>query len=337
MERDHYFDNVKGALITLVVIGHFLLPMERTRFVGSLINVIYLFHMPMFALISGYFAKSVYQKGHYRTDKVVRLVWLYILFEIGVHVTENLAAGQPVTGCIDFFHEDGAPWYLLAMVWWYLSIPCLTGLKPAAVMGICLCLGIFGGYQDSLGDTLAMSRTLTFAPFFYGGYYWKREEVERFAGSRRRLAFAAAAVWIAMVTVLGTGGFLEPYANIVYGMNYRRLAPEVYGWGGIVRIICYGAALIMILGMMAVIPRGKRWWTFLGQRTLQIYILHRLLRDMMQYCGFYGIFTSVYRRTVVFVAVLAAAVTLALGNAFLTKAFHSIQRVSDRLYERWRV
>ena len=153
MERDHYFDNVKGALITLVVIGHFLLPMERTRFVGSLINVIYLFHMPMFALISGYFAKSVYQKGHYRTDKVVRLVWLYILFEIGVHVTENLAAGQPVTGCIDFFHEDGAPWYLLAMVWWYLSIPCLTGLKPAAVMGICLCLGIFGGYQDSLGDT----------------------------------------------------------------------------------------------------------------------------------------------------------------------------------------
>ena len=35
-------------------------------------------------------------------------------------------------------------------------------------------------------------------------------------------------------------------------------------------------------------------------------------------------------------AVLAAAVTLALGNAFLTKAFHSIQGVSDRLYERWR-
>ena len=44
----------------LVVIGHFLLPMERTRFVGSLIHIIYLFHMPMFALISGYFAKSVY-------------------------------------------------------------------------------------------------------------------------------------------------------------------------------------------------------------------------------------------------------------------------------------
>jgi len=57
MERDHYFDNVKGALIMLVVIGHFLLPMERTRFVGSLIHIIYLFHMPMFALISGYFAK----------------------------------------------------------------------------------------------------------------------------------------------------------------------------------------------------------------------------------------------------------------------------------------
>ena len=84
MERDHYFDNVKGALITLVVIGHFLLPMERTRLVGSLINIIYLFHMPMFALISGYFAKSVYRQGKYRSDKVLRLVWLYILFEAAV-------------------------------------------------------------------------------------------------------------------------------------------------------------------------------------------------------------------------------------------------------------
>ena len=64
----------------LVVIGHFLLPMERTRFVGSLIHIIYLFHMPMFALISGYFAKSVYRRGNYRTDKGIRLVLVLNFF-----------------------------------------------------------------------------------------------------------------------------------------------------------------------------------------------------------------------------------------------------------------
>lgn len=335
MERDHYFDNVKGALITLVVIGHFLLPMERTRFVGGLINIIYLFHMPMFALISGYFSKNIYRKGIYRTDKVLRLVWLYILFEMAVHVTENLAAGLPVTGHIDFFYEDGAPWYLLAMVWWYLSLPCLTGLKPGAVMGICLCLGILGGYQDSLGDTLAMSRTLTFAPFFYAGYYWRREQVENYLNSSHRWLFAAGAVILAAVTALGTGWFLNPYGNIVYGMNYRRLAEEVYGWGGIVRLVCYLWAAVMILGVMAVIPRSRRRWTFLGERTLQIYILHRLLRDMMQYWGFYEIFPSVYRRTVAFVMVLAVIATVILGNSCITNVFVKIQKVSDKLYKSW--
>lgn len=336
MERDYYFDNVKGALITLVVIGHFLLPMERTRFVNSLINVIYLFHMPMFAMISGYFAKNLYRRGRYRADKVLRLAWLYLLFEIAVHVTENLAAGQPVTGRIDFFWEDGAPWYLMAMIWWYLSVPFLTELKPKAVMGICLCLGILGGYQDSLGDVLAMSRTLTFAPFFYGGYYWKREEVQRFLDSRYRWLFMASALCIAMFMALGTGGFLEPYVKIVRGMNYRRLAPEVYQWGGLVRIVCYLWAAIMILGIMAAVPRSRQRWTILGQRTLQIYVLHRLLRDMMQYWGFYEIFTSVYRRTVLFVMAVAVAVTLGLAERHITSGFRQIQKIPELLYKKWR-
>ena len=292
--------------------------------------------MPMFALISGYFAKSVYRQGKYRSDKVLRLVWLYILFEAAVHVTENLAAGQPVTGYIDFFWEDGAPLYLLAMVWWYLSIPFLTGLKPGAVIAICLCIGILGGYQDSLGDTLAMSRTLTFAPFFYAGYYWKQEQVKRFTGSRYRLLFTAGAAVLAVITALGTGRFLDPCGNIIYGMNYRRLAPQVYAWGGLVRLVCYTWASVMILGLMAVIPGSRRRWTFLGQRTLQIYILHRLLRDMMQYWGFYGVITSVYRRNVVFVTALAALSALILGSSCITKIFVQIQKVPDMLYQRWK-
>ena len=87
MTRDYYFDNVKGALITLVVIGHFLMPMDKTRLTDSLINVIYLFHMPMFALTTGYFAKHVYDNGRYRTDRIFRLIWFYILFKLCAHVT----------------------------------------------------------------------------------------------------------------------------------------------------------------------------------------------------------------------------------------------------------
>lgn len=337
MNRDFYFDNVKGALITLVVIGHFLLPMERTRFVSGLIYVIYLFHMPMFAMVSGYFAKGVYRRQTgLRADKVLRLVWLYILFEAAVHVTENLAAGMPVTGRIDFFWEDGAPWYLLAMIWWYLSLPLAAELKPGTVMTAALCLGLLGGYQDSLGDGLAMSRTLTFAPFFYGGYYLSHEQVEAFQNSSRKWLAAGAALAIGAVTVLGAGSFLGPFTGIVYGMNYRILADWLYSWGAVVRIIWYGAAAVMIGGMMAVIPRARFWWTALGQRTLQVYVLHRLLRDMMQYWGFYERVTSQYRRNVVFTMALAVAAAAALSGPHITKIFAWLQKPPEKLYRRWK-
>ena len=110
----------------------------------------------------------------------------------------------------------------------------------------------------------------------------------------------------------------------------------MYAWGGLVRLVCYTWASVMILGLMAVIPGSRRRWTFLGQRTLQIYILHRLLRDMMQYWGFYGVITSVYRRNVVFVTALAALSALILGSSCITKIFVQIQKVPDMLYQRWK-
>lgn len=335
MTRDYYFDNVKGALITLVVIGHFLMPMDKTRLTDSLINVIYVFHMPMFAMTTGYFAKNVYRDGRYRTDRLFNLIWFYILFKICAHITENLAAGTPITGNIDFFRESGAPWYLLAMVWWNLSIPCVSELKPAAVMLLSVGLGLFCGYQESVGSTLAMSRTLVFAPFFYGGYYLSSRQVKDFRGSRRRWFFFAAASCIAAAVILGNE-YVQEMNVIVYGMNYSRMDPAFYQWGALIRMVCYMGAVIMILGLMAVIPKKKMFWTFLGERTLQIYILHRILRDLMEYGGFYGKVTSRYRIHVLLVVLLAVMMTLVLGNSWFAKGFMWLKKVPDKLYNSWK-
>ncbi len=335
MTRDYYFDNVKGALITLVVIGHFLMPMDKTRLTDSLINVIYLFHMPMFALTTGYFAKHVYENGRYRTDRIFRLIWFYILFKLCAHVTENLAAGTPITGNIDFFRESGAPWYLLAMIWWNLSVPCQAELKPKTVLALSIAAGLLSGYQDSVGSVLAVSRTLTFAPFFYWGYYWNSSQVREFRSSRRRFLFFAAACFMGAAVILGND-HVQEINVIVYGMNYSRMAPAFYQWGAVIRLGCYVGAAVMILGLMAVIPKKKMFWTFLGQRTLQIYIIHRLLRDMMEYGGFYETVTSRYRVNVALVVVLAGAVTFVLGNSWFAQGFKQLQKVPDKLYNSWK-
>ena len=336
MRRDAYFDNLKSVLIMLVVIGHFLLPMDNTRFKNSILYTIYLFHMPMFAMISGYFAKGLYRDGKFRTDRLVRIVWLYFIFKLAVHVTENLAAGVPVTDPIDFFSDSGAPWYLMALFWWYLSIPAAVQMKPSAVLAVTTALGLLSGYQDSLGDGLAMCRTLCFAPFFYAGYYLQREQVTRFLSDRRRWCWTAAALASAALIALGISGFLKPYLTDFKGMNYRRYAPELYAWGGVIRLVHYLAAAVMILGLMAATPSRRLPWTRLGERTLQIYILHRLLRDMMEYWGYYEVFASQYRRNVVFTVLLALLATCVLGNEWFARAFNRLAGLPDRwkLYRR---
>ncbi len=333
--RDSYFDNLKGILMLLVVIGHFILPMERTSVLWAMFYIIYLFHMPMFAMVSGYFAKGMYREGRFRFDRLLRIIWLYIIFKIAVHVTENLAAGTTFLKPIDFFYESGSPWYLLSMIWWYLSIPFMTKLRPVFVMVITLMIGIFSGYQPAFGDTLAMSRTLAFSPFFYAGYYMTQEQVEKFRNAKWKWGYVIGAVMLAVMFAVGNAEVFGPVRRFVYGMNYRDTNEALFAWGGLLRAVHYVCVVIMILGIMAVTPARKTILTGVGERTLPVYILHRLLRDMMQYGGFYEVVTSEILGNVIFVVVLAVAVTYVLGQPWIDPVFKGLQMVPDYCSKRW--
>ena len=334
--RDSYFDNLKGILILLVVIGHFILPMDKTRPVWSIFYIIYLFHMPMFAMVSGYFSKGMYRNGEFKMERFLRILWLYILFKMAVHITENLAAGTSFMKPIDFFFEGGSPWYLLAMMWWYLSIPFACMFKPKVVMAVTFAVSILSGYQISLGDDLAMCRTLAFAPFFYAGYYLTKEQVEKFRSAKWKWIFPVCAAILTVIFVLGNQQMFGQVRRFVYGMNYRDTNEALFVWGGPIRIVHYVCTTIYIMAIMAVTTSKQTLFTKIGQRTLPIYIIHRLLRDMMEYWGFYLVFTSQYRRNVVFVVALAVVATFVIGNPWVDAVFKKIQCVPDWCYRKWK-
>lgn len=54
-------DNLKALMLLLVIVGHTLDPyiVEENSFYRYLMQYIYLFHMPMFAFVTGYFSKNV--------------------------------------------------------------------------------------------------------------------------------------------------------------------------------------------------------------------------------------------------------------------------------------
>lgn len=118
-ERNLKLDNAKGILITLVVIGHMLLPIQgTTRGVTNFFYMIYAFHMPAFVFISGLLAQHIYTrvpKPHFNWCRWCSTLWLYLLFQFILFFSEIPAYGR-TTRFPDFLHTSGAPWYLLALL-----------------------------------------------------------------------------------------------------------------------------------------------------------------------------------------------------------------------------
>lgn len=62
-KRIDYWDNMKAVLIFLVVLGHVILPVRENNDVLSvLFYTIYLFHMPAFVFVAGFFSKNYVKK-----------------------------------------------------------------------------------------------------------------------------------------------------------------------------------------------------------------------------------------------------------------------------------
>ena len=73
VKRDYRFDNLKGFLIFLVVLGHAIEKFQGKSLMisGSIYSVIYSFHMPAFIFISGFFTnKAQINQQYYR--KIVK-------------------------------------------------------------------------------------------------------------------------------------------------------------------------------------------------------------------------------------------------------------------------
>ena len=389
-KRDIRLDNLRGLLITIVVIGHFLLPLYRTRFVTGLIYTIYIFHMPCFIMLSGYFAKGAYRrehtvsgspwsansgpddrrprgagagpadgKGRFLWGRAVQLFWLYLLYELVVWITEGLAAGS-IPRVPDLLHESGAPWYLMSLGCYYLCIPLLEkarGLlrtKRLFIFAVMLAVS-FLKYIIQPGDFLSLDRTIAFLPFFCLGYLTEKQDLQNFfhrgkktpgsglgtsAGSR---IVSAAALVLLLIVFLFTYDYLMRWHLVVYGADYRRYLPEMQPRLWILNMIWYGLAAVISLGVAGLMPErplGAAGPTFslsldeLGRRSLQIYFLHRPIRDILEWRGFYAWINPHSKVQVIALAAGSIVLTILLGMPWLTGPFEKLRHWFDPLLEK---
>lgn len=188
MERSIKISNLKGLLIFLVVFGHFL---ELSKFDSyELFTFIYAFHMPLFIFISGYLAKRV------RFSKIVNLIILYLIFQtifnfynyfIGIDESISFHYGTPQ------YHL----WYIVGLGVWYTIALIISKLGLSNSGKLIMLLGIFvlcfmsrwfaadivssvqKVYENFDTYTLSYQRTLSFAPFFFVGYFMSNHSFKK--------------------------------------------------------------------------------------------------------------------------------------------------------------
>lgn len=286
IKRDYYIDNVKAILILFVVFGHFAMKFPYVPIVNSIKLFIYVFHMPCFVFISGYLAKSAFSNGKLRSDKILSFLWLYLFFKVSIAVI-NTIMGKEFDPKL--FYDVEAPWYLLSMVVWYLLIPFIASIKPTLAIIGTLLAGVLIGYLEVFGVEFSMSRNFVFFHFFVMGFYTCEETLKKIRQNRKLKIASIFILFVTIIVFLTCTNTLSPYLKIIYGANgYASISTLSNIWyGGIWRTVWYFAAYLLSAAFLMIIPNKKMRMTEYGARTLQIYILHILVRKIM--VGF-GIF-----------------------------------------------
>ncbi|WP_117168375.1 acyltransferase family protein [Paraliobacillus sediminis] len=282
MKRDAFFDNAKFILIFLVVFGHMIQPFTQDSAIMRVsYDFIYLFHMPAFILLSGFFAKGIGNAG-YIWNLTKKLVFPYIIFQ-GVYSAYYYLIGN-ASWQTPIFQPHWSLWFLLSLFSWHLLLIVFKKMPPLAGIISAVGIGIIVGYINGIGAEYSLSRTFVFFPFFLMGYWITKDQIKNLTHPIvKHVSFAIMSIVVILLV------YLPSFSShwLLGSFAFADLDQPI--WGGFIRLGIYLIATILICSLFAWIPRKQYRWTNLGQQTLYVYLLHGLFIQFFREAGWFRV------------------------------------------------
>lgn len=311
------WDNARFLCVTLVVVGHGIQRLTADSDTALTVYLfIYAFHMPAFAIISGYFSTARPPTPRRMKRVLTDLVIPYLVMETIWSLVKFLVEGS---GGFNPSKPSWTLWFLLALAIFRLILPYLAMFRWPLLLAVIFSLGV--GYLDNVGSTFSLSRAIGIMPFFILG--WKARQwrvVERWqslgpaAGWVRLGAVAVLAGWL-----WATAAFIQTWRDIdlrywfFYDDSYSGLGLESW-WAGLIRLCLIVLAVVLCAAFLSLVPRRAGWMTELGQATMYIYLLHSFVLYPLRESGFLGgEHASTAWLALMIVASVAISIVLASG------------------------
>ncbi len=267
MQRDSFYDNARVGLIFLVVFGHLLQPYTNlSTGTQTLYTWIYTFHMPAFILVSGFFARGS-SEPNYIKNLIKKLLLPYIIFQI-IYTGYYFLIGKP-NYQNDLFDPQWSLWFLLSLFSWHLLLILFKKMPTYLSITIAVAIGLLVGYINDIGSAYSLSRTFAFFPFFLVGYFLTKEQLAVLKKPIFRtfsiIIMVTIAVFIYIVPDFNSGWLLA-------SKSYSHLGLPTTG--AFARSLVYFTSSLMVMSFFSLVPSRKFSFTYIGERTLYIYLLH---------------------------------------------------------------
>ena len=291
MRRIAYFDNVKFLLITLIVIGHTIdiSVVPDHAMAKAAFAFIYSFHVPLFIFVSGLFVDRKKLTGDYVAKKVVWFALLGFAAKLIPEIVPVACDGRDFR--FSLLSDPGLAWFMFVTAEYYLFAFVLKNINPKVILVASVVIGLFVGYDNTIGDFLYLSRFVVYFPFFWIGFMLNPQDVEEF--TRRPVVKAIGAVIVvafAMLCVLRTNSVYR-YRGLFTGRNSFEAVGAIEHCTWVNRAIAYAITTGMGMGVLAIVPHiHLPVISAAGKRTLQIYLLQD---SALSICIRLGVFTAI--------------------------------------------
>lgn len=290
----------------------------------TLYTWIYTFHMPAFIFLAGFFAKGSGEKD-YIMNLAKKLILPYLIFQL-VYTGYYFFIGKEseLTG---IFYPHWSLWFLFSLFCWHILLYWFKKVPPILGVAIAVQIGVVVGYFTDIGHHFSLSRTFVFFPFFLAGYWLTKDHVKQWRTRRVReislVIMASVAVLIAMFPEISSGWLLGSKSYEVLG------SPEM---GGIVRLGIYVLAGIMMVSVLSWIPGKEFRLTYLGGKTLYVYLLHGFFIQFFRQAGWFKV-DNVF--DVLGLAIIAAAIVYLLSSSIIRTLTQPLIEGRFQLIKKW--
>lgn len=250
--RKNNYDIYKAILIFLVVFAHMLITYDylpKANY-NIILSTIYIIHMPMFFIISGYFSKKVNNK------KLLTYLLIFIFMNTSFSLFNYLFYGK-----IDLFTIQYSSWYILLLFIYriivsnkYISNIINKKYSIIFILIISLCSGF-------IFKNIEIVRLFSFFYFFSIGYKYEFKINKKFC---RYLLLVSLGIYIPLIVLnISYEFYMMPSYNSIYDLIIRGLT-------FIINPLLF-TVIINYLPNKKIAVISK-----IGKTSLYIYVLHRI-------------------------------------------------------------